>query len=234
MPNPAVGWNRPNTYRLLVADDHHAVIDGIRAQTQGTKHITLIVAAEADSQDTILSALDRDTIDLVILDISLREGVSGIEILKKIKRYRPGVKVLINTVQNDLAHVVACLQGGADGYFFKGERYIRLSQAIQAVLDGHLFLSPAVAGLLVRPLLREVSGAEFSPFDRLSARQLEVLKLVAQGLANDKIGALLGVSGKTVANILSELRKILGVQTRAELSECGRQYRLAGRCGRTG
>jgi len=202
--------NPPSTTlprRILIAEDHTILREGLRALLGGMPGVT-VVGEAVDGMEAIRMASELLP-DLVMLDLSMPR-TNGLEALKEIKRSHPQMRILILTVQKAEDYVHAALHAGADGYALKDSTSADLFVAIQTVLAGERYLSPGVATTLVSLYLggKEAQGPR-SSFDTLSSREREVLKLLAEGYRTREIGEYLCISPKTVekhrANLMEKL-----------------------------
>jgi len=202
--------NPPSTTlprRILIAEDHTILREGLRALLGGMPGVT-VVGEAVDGMEAIRMAGELLP-DLVMLDLSMPR-TNGLEALKEIKRSHPQMRILILTVQKAEDYVHAALHAGADGYALKDSTSADLFVAIQTVLAGERYLSPGVATTLVSLYLggKEAQGPR-SSFDTLSSREREVLKLLAEGYRTREIGEYLCISPKTVekhrANLMEKL-----------------------------
>lgn len=207
MPGP----HSAKTSRILLAEDHTILREGLKALLGGMPGLQ--VAGEAvDGMEAIRLANDLQP-DLIMLDLSMPR-TNGLEALREIKRANPQIRVLILTVQKAEDYVHAALHAGADGYVLKDSSSADLFQAIQSVLAGERYLSPAVATTLVGLYLgaKDNSGLR-STFDLLSSREREVLKLLAEGHRTRDIGEHLCISPKTVEKHRASLMEKLNLHT---------------------
>lgn len=205
-----------NEYRLVLAEDHTILREGVRAIFAAEEDLT-VVGEATDGREAIQRAEELRP-DLVLLDLSMpRTG--GLDALKEIKRVSEGTRVLVLTVHKTEEYVHAALQAGADGYVLKDSSSADLLQAVRSVLAGERYLSPAIAGSVVAgsPNPREASGLQ-SAFELLSSREREVLKLIAEGYRNREIGDYLCISPKTVEKHRASLMAKLGLHSISALT----------------
>jgi DNA-binding NarL/FixJ family response regulator len=200
--------------RVILADDHALVRQGIRLFLEEAKDI--VVVAEASDGEEALRLVEQHRPDVAVLDIQM-PGVSGIEATRQIKARFPEVRVLILTAYDEEPYVLALLQAGASGYLLKSAEAEALVRAVRSVYKGEAVLSPQAAARLVRQIqtARHAEGA-FPQVEALTPRESEVLRLVAQGLTNIAIGHELGISARTVQGHLANIYAKLGVQSRTE------------------
>ncbi len=186
-----------NTYRIVLADDHVLIRQGLGEILKGDSGLAVI--GEAGDGLELLELLTKVTPHLVILDISM-PNLRGIEALQTLKLKYPQVRVLVLTMHKEYLH--QALSAGADGYLLKEDADRDLFSAIENIRQGRIYLSPRLAG--------EVLGRRLSSDDPLSSREKDVLQLVAKGKSNKEIAETLFISVRTVeshrANITSKLQ----------------------------
>lgn len=201
-----------NPIRVLLADDHAVVRKGIREFLEEDESIRVIAEA-ADGQEA-LKQIQQNPPDVAVFDIQMPR-LNGLDATLQVKQQFPKVQVLILTAFEDDPYIMAALQAGASGYLLKTSSAEELLRAVHAVAAGENALSPAVA----RKLVRRAAGnsmAQEEGIEPLSARELEVLRFAAQGLANKQIGAALNISDRTVQGHLANIYGKLRVATRTE------------------
>lgn len=196
-------------HRLVIADDHTILREGIRALLNACGDLEVVGEAE-DGRGAIRCA-EEFRPDLMLLDLNMPR-TNGLEALQEMKRVSPDTKVLVLTVHKTEDYVFTALQAGADGYVLKDSTASDLIQAVRSVLNGERYLSPAVATTVVSRFLvgAKVGGAPARPaFDELTTREREVLKLLAEGYRTKAIAEYLCISPKTVekhrANLMDRL-----------------------------
>jgi two-component system response regulator NreC len=179
--------------RLLICDDHPLVREGIKA-TLGQEP-TIEIVAEASNGREAVSEANRVRPDMVLMDMSMPE-LNGLEATIQIKELDENIKLLIMTMYDDEDVVMRCLAAGASGYILKDAPLPQLIYAIGVVMKGHQYLDPGVTRNVNEYL--QHSKPHQSSYDRLSLREREVLKLVAEGLSIKEIAIRLNVAVKTV------------------------------------
>jgi DNA-binding NarL/FixJ family response regulator len=179
--------------RLLICDDHPLVREGIKA-TLG-QHPTIEIVAEASNGREAVAETMRVRPDIVLTDMSMPE-LNGLEATIQIKAFDKDIKVLIMTMYDDEEVVMRCIAAGASGYILKDAPLPQLIYAIGVVRKGHEYLDPGVTRNLNEFVQR--ARPQESSYDRLSLREREVLKLVAEGLSVKEIAGRLNVGIKTV------------------------------------
>lgn len=202
--------------RVLVVDDHSVVREGIRSvlATPGFS-----VVGEAGSGEEALQLAAQLRPDVILLDISM-PGTSGLHIVERLRRDVPASRILILSVHDRTEYVLESVRAGAHGYLRKDTTPAELRAALQAVHEGHQYFSPQVARHLTAAIRGESSAAGNGPaVELLTARERQVLVLVAQGLTNKEAAAQLGISVRTVEAHRDSLMRKLGIRTVAGLTK---------------
>ncbi len=201
--------------RIVLADDHTIMRNGLRLVLERQPDLT--IAGEASNGREALEVVDKVVPDLVIMDIAM-PLLNGIEAAKRITGEHPKIAVLILSMHSDEAYILKALKAGARGYLLKDSAEADLIQAVRAVHTGKAFFSPAVSKVLADDYLRQVSqrGVE-DPYDLLTARERELLQLVAELKPTKDIAAILGVSPHTVDTHRGNLMQKLNVHSIPEL-----------------
>jgi DNA-binding NarL/FixJ family response regulator len=199
---------------VLIADDHPLVRDSISNLLQKANDFE-IVAQAGDGEEAVRLAAELSP-DVVIMDIEMPK-IDGLEATRQIKTCHPGTSVLVLTVHGDEEFVEAMFEAGAAGYLLKSVYGEELLQAIRAVRLGEFVLDSQIGSKVLRKLTvrSDIKTNKQMP-NNLSARELEVMKLVAQGMTNDEITSSLGISLNTVKRHLMEIFSKLGAGSRAE------------------
>jgi DNA-binding NarL/FixJ family response regulator len=196
-----------NTLRVVLADDHALVRAGIRALLEKLPGIEVV--GEADNGRQALELIKKTSPNLILLDISMAE-LGGLEALPRIVRDFPGVKVLILSGHANEEYVLRALRCGATGYMLKEAAAEELGLAIKAVAQDKTYLSPSVSRTVVESYLQRAAGEE-GPIEQLTARQREVLQLIAEGKNTKEIASTLEISVKTVEAHRLQLMARLGI-----------------------
>jgi DNA-binding NarL/FixJ family response regulator len=198
--------------RVLIADDHPVVRDGLRVLIESLPGLALV--GEADTGTKAVQLAVTLNPDVVIMDLEMPQ-LDGIAATRQILRALPGTAVLVLTMFEDDDKVHSALRAGARGYLLKGALQDEIIRAISAVAGGGAVFGAEVAARVIGQLA-DPPPAAAPPFPRLTAREREVLDLLAAGLPTRSIAARLTLSEKTVANHLSSILTKLGLATRAE------------------
>ncbi len=201
--------------RLLLADDHAVVRSGLRMLLQAQPDMKIIGEAET-GQEAIRRVAELRP-DVVLMDIEM-PGMNGIEATRRIKAEAPQAAVLALTMYEDDQYFFEMLRAGASGYVPKRAAPDELVSAIRAVSRGEVFLYPSLAGRLVQDYLLRGRPEEQEPAtDDLTAREQEVLKLIAEGLSNNEIADRLVISAKTVDRHRENIMRKLNLHNRVDL-----------------
>jgi DNA-binding NarL/FixJ family response regulator len=199
---------REPAIRVIVADDHHLVRQGIRALLEKADDIE-VVAEAADGQEAV-GLVERLAPDVLLMDIAMPR-LSGIQAVGRVRALGVGTQVVILSMYSDEALVRQALRSGVQGYLLKRSVSEELLLAIRAASRGETYLSPGICRSVVADFLaRQTDADKLSPFERLTSREREVLQLISEGHTNNAIAQALKVSAKTVekhrANLMSKLR----------------------------
>ncbi len=203
--------------RIFLLDDHALVRTGYRLILAQEKEF--LVVGEAGSGEEGLPMVRRLRPDVVICDLHL-PGISGLDITERIVRGNFGSSVLVVSVQEDGPMPRRLIEAGASGYVGKGCDAAELVRAVREVARGKRYLASHVAQCMA---LSRVSGGQ-SPFDTLSPRELEVTRMLCQGMRMEEIGRRLSLSGKTVATHKYRLFDKLGIKDTVALARLASQY----------
>jgi DNA-binding NarL/FixJ family response regulator len=197
----------PLVTKVLVADDHPIVRRGVRELLDAEPDFR-VVADAADGAEAVRRALEDD-VDLAILDVAMPR-LTGLQAARKLVERRPALRLLVLSMHENEQFVFEALRAGASGYVLKTAADRDLVEACRAAMRGEAFLYQGAVIALVRDYLeRARRGEPGEPDDLLTARELEVVKLVAEGRTSDEIAELLMIGRRTVdrhrANILEKL-----------------------------
>lgn len=201
---------------LLLIDDHSLIRAGVRALVADIPGYQVIGEASDGAQlSELTAALDPD---IILLDISMKQ-VNGLDALEKLQQCMPRSKVLILSMHTDSALVMRALQAGAHGYLLKDTTATELAQALDALRNGDRYLSPAIAHTVIQQALTHAAPplSEAADTHNLTARQLEILRLVVRGKSTREIAAGLGLSIKTVETHRAQIMKRLQIHDVAGL-----------------
>jgi DNA-binding NarL/FixJ family response regulator len=191
--------------RILLADDHAVVRDGLRMLLDEQPDLQ-VVAQAGDGAEAVRAALEED-VDLAVLDIAMPR-MTGLHAARELSRRRPDLRILILSMHENEQYLYEALKAGASGYIVKTVADRDLVEACRATMRGEPFLHPRATGALIRDYLRR-GGADAASEDPLTLRELQVVKLIAEGYSSKEIAETLIISEKTVerhrANVLAKL-----------------------------
>jgi two-component system invasion response regulator UvrY len=194
--------------KVLVVDDHAVVRDGLRRLLMTLPNAEIFEAATGREA---LSFVQRQPPDLVLLDLHL-PGIGGIELLRRLIATRSSLRVLVFSMHAETMYAARALQAGARGYVSKNASPEELQIALRRVIDGGRYVEREIAQELA------VHGpVDADPWNQLTERDLEILRLLSEGRSLAQIAAAIGVSYKTVANICTQIKAKLGVTRTADL-----------------
>ncbi|HPA80320.1 MAG TPA: response regulator transcription factor [Thermoanaerobaculales bacterium] len=197
--------------RVLLADDHRMVAEGIRNLLEDRFEVVDVV----EDGRALLEAARKLVPDVVVADIGM-PVVNGIEATIRLKQEQPGIKVVILTMHREEAYARRALEVGASAFVLKAAAPSELVEAIEAALAGKTFVTPELEGGLAQAL-RRGAGKPHDEALPITRRQREILQLLAAGKTAKEIGAVLGISARTVESHKYELMQALGVERSAEL-----------------
>ena len=198
---------------LLLVDDHPVVREGVARLIE--REPDLHVAAEAATIEEALGHLEARPFDLALLDIGLA-GSSGLDLVEQIRTRWPDLPVLMLSMYHERFYAERALRAGAQGYVMKQQAAGEIVTAVRRVLGGELYLSPELARTLVRRAVDRREGAA-APTEELSNREIEVLRLIGQGLSTREIADHLALSVKTIESYRANLKRKLGLESGTEL-----------------
>jgi DNA-binding NarL/FixJ family response regulator len=193
--------------RIVLADDHRLVRAGIRSLLEDIKGAEVV--AEAEDGREALRLIEKHQPDIALLDIGM-PGLGGLEVAAQTAELSPGTRVVILSMHAAGPFVARALRVGVAGYLLKDAAPAELRQAIAAVANGDVYLSPAISRQVVEGFADGAATAE-DPLGKLTARQREILQLIAEGRTTKQIAGDLNVSAKTVETHRAQLMERLGI-----------------------
>jgi DNA-binding NarL/FixJ family response regulator len=201
--------------RVLLADDHQIVRDGLKRILAATADVQVI--AEAASGDEALALVKAGEFDVALLDLSM-PGLAGIDLIKRLKAEKPGLKLLILSMHGEHQYAARALKAGASGYLTKDSAAEQLLGALRKVAAGGVHVSDAAAASLL--------SVERAPHQALSDREFEVLRLLAGGRSPTEIAGQLHLSVKTVSTHKANIQDKLGLGGTADLVRYALEHKL--------
>jgi len=202
--------------RILIADDHSIVRDGLKRILAATPD--LLVAGEAASGDEALALVKANEYDLAMLDMSM-PGLSGIDLIKRLRLEKPKLKILVLSMHGESQYAARALKAGAQGYLNKDSASEALLGALRKIAGGGVHITDAAAATLLQSSMKPAHEA-------LSDREFEVMRFLVEGLGPTEIGERLHLSVKTVSTHKTRILEKLGLKSTAELVRYAMEHRL--------
>ncbi len=205
--------------RILIADDHKIVCDGLKALLEAQPEME-IVAQASNGREAVRLALKLQP-DMVIMDVAMPD-LNGLEAVRQILSVHPGMKVIALSMHADRRYVTGMLAAGASGYILKHCAFEELVRAIHTVLSNQVYLSPAIAGIVVKELAQmKVARSRRAPSaaQTLTSREREVLQLISEGHSAREIAQRLHLSVKTVETHRRQMMQKLEIHSVADLTK---------------
>lgn len=196
------------TCNLLLVDDHSLIRAGVRALVMDIPGYTVI--GEANDGAQVLEMVEQLHPDIILLDLSMKE-TGGLQALQTLKAARPKCKVLILSMHTDPAMIMRALESGAHGYLLKDTTATELAHALDALRNNERYLSPAIAHTVINQALDRAHNPQGTDNHNLTARQLEILRLIVRGKSTREIASGLSLSIKTVETHRSQIMKRLQI-----------------------
>jgi len=181
--------------RIVVADDHHILLDGLRALLQKQKDVEIVGLYNNGRQ--VYEALNSLDVDVALLDINMPE-MDGHELTLKIKKEYPHINVIILSMHDDAGHIIELIDAGASGYLLKNVTDKELLDAIKTVASGRLYFSAEVSEKITAVAMQQQRKTDEVPEIKLTDRELEILKLISKEYSNAQIAETLFISERTV------------------------------------
>ena len=200
--------------KIIIADDHKIVRDGLRALLE--KDTGMEVIAEAEDGRMAVRIARQLNPDVVIMDIGMPD-LNGIDATRQIVAEVPGVKIIALSMHSDRRFVAQMFKAGASAYLLKDCAFEELCRAVRAVLSNQTYLSPEITGPVMEDYVRHLSKADSSGFSVLTPREREIIQLLAEGKTSRQIAASLHVSVKTVETHRQQIMSKLNVHSVADL-----------------
>ncbi|HYD20991.1 MAG TPA: response regulator transcription factor [Flavipsychrobacter sp.] len=181
--------------RIVVADDHHILLDGLKALLQKQKDLE--IAGMYDNGLSLFDDLPKSLPDVALVDINM-PGLNGMELTKKIKEFYPRLPVIALSMHDDATHIMEMIEAGATGYLLKNVNDTELLGAIRAVSMGKMYFSQEVSDTITAYAVNKQRKQEQAEEVKLTDRELEILKLISEEMSNAQIATALFISERTV------------------------------------
>lgn len=211
------------TKRIFVVDDHPMMRDGLSARISAEPDLEVI--GEASGVREALDALAGRDVDLVVVDISLKDG-HGFDLIKRLRKRDGHIKILVNSMYDESVYAERSLQVGAMGYVCKQTAPLTLITAIRTILSGKTYLSEEMTERILQSRVGSPVTLGQSPIETLSVRELEVLGLIGQGLPTGMVAKTLHLSVHTIDTYREKLKLKLGLENGAALNRYAAQWVL--------
>jgi DNA-binding NarL/FixJ family response regulator len=208
--------------KILIIDDHEVVREGLKKILDEQPGTTTF--GEASTPSEALRLVREEDWDVVVLDLSLG-GRGGLEVLKELKLMRPQLPVLILSMHSEEQYARRAFKAGAAGYITKDNPRAELVKAINKVIEGGVYISPALAERLVIDLGRDTDRASH---EALSNREFEVMRLIGSGKTVGEIAVVLNLSDRTISTYRARILEKMGMKTNAEITHYAIQNKLVG------
>ena len=205
-----------DTIKILLADDHKLLREGLRALIEEQRNMTVV--AEAEDGRSAVRLATKLSPDIIVMDISM-PGLNGIDATRQITAESPGIKVIALSMHADRNFVVEMFKAGAAGYLLKDCAFEELILAIRAVSSKKAYLSSKLSDTMIKDYVNLFPKKKLSAFSALTAREREVLQLLAEGKGTREVAAKLNVSTKTVETFRRLIMKKLDIHSVAELTK---------------
>ena len=197
--------------KIMIADDHNMIREGLKQLLELDGDIKVI--SEAGDGEECLDLLNHIHPDVLLLDINMPK-VNGLEVLERIRKKKMGIKVLVLTIHNEVEYLLRAVEIGIEGYILKDSESAVLKKAIFAIHNGESFIQPSLTPLLNAKMLEKDNDKQ--KIEELTRRELDVLKLLAEGMFNKEIASELHISERTVKNHVSNIFKKIDVADRTQ------------------
>jgi len=202
--------------KIILADDHKIIREGLRALLE--KEPDMEVVGEANDGIATVRLTKNLNPDIVIMDIGMPD-MNGIEATRQIISETKGVKVIALSMHSDRRFVLQMLKAGASGYLLKDSAFEELALAIKTVMLGQPYLSPKITDVVIKEYIISMAKNEETVFTKITAREREVLQLIAEGKSTKQIASFLNVSVKTIETHRQQIMEKLNIHSIAELTK---------------
>jgi two-component system response regulator NreC len=202
--------------KILLADDHNLIREGLRALISEESNMTVV--AEAEDGRTAVQLTAKLSPDVVIMDITM-PGLNGIDATRQILSKSPAPKIIALSMHTERRMILEMLNAGASGYLLKDCAFGEVIRAIETVMSNCTYLSPRIADIIVKDYIHRIPQNDLSALSLLAPREREVLQLLAEGRRTRDIASTLNISAKTVDTYRLQIMDKLGIHSIAELTK---------------
>ena len=207
--------------RILIVDDHPLVRQGISKIIE--KESDLQICAEASSANEAITLINKMLPDFIIVDISLDEDHSGIDLVKAVRERFPKIRALVLSMHDESLFAERAIRAGARGYLTKKEAPVKIIEAIHTILSGDIFINQKISGQIIEKIMQSTNNDRPSVAD-LSDREFEVLHLIGNGLGTGEVAEKLSISTNTVESHRRNIKEKLGLKSGNELVKYAVQW----------
>lgn len=200
--------------RILLADDHQVVREGVRALLERQAGFTIV--GEAADGLKVAGLVERLRPDVLILDLVM-PGLSGLDVTREVARKSLATRIIVLSMHSSDAYVLQALRNGASGFVLKDASSTELIRAVGEVVAGRRYLSPPLSENAIAAYVKRAEGAELDVYDTLTSRERQVFHLTAEGLSNPAIGKRMQISPRTAETHRSRVMHKLGLRSKTEL-----------------
>jgi DNA-binding NarL/FixJ family response regulator len=205
-----------NTMRILIADDHGIVREGLKALFE--KQADMEVVGEAEDGRSAVEQAEKLSPDVLVMDMSM-PNLNGIEATRQIIENNPGTKIIILSMHSDKKIVKDALQAGISGYVLKSHIFNEMLRALEIVTEGGKYLSPQITDVVINGYLSKSVDAASSGIPKLTSRERQIVQLVSEGKTVKEIARTLHISPKTADTNRRQIMNKLGLASVAELTK---------------
>ena len=210
--------------RVLIVDDHPIVRQGLRRVMENEDD--LVVCGEAESARDARIAIKELHPDVVIADISLKQG-DGIELVRDVRAHHPTLPILVLSMHDETIYAERMLSAGANGYIMKQAASDQFLASVRRVLDGGIYVSEAVGTNMIQKFAAGGAYISANPIDRLSNRELQILHMIGKGMSTRETAQSLNLSIKTIESHRAHIKEKLNLKNATELVQHAIQWREA-------
>ena len=207
--------------RVLIVDDHPIVREGLSQKIGQQKD--MVVCGEADNAADALALIESEEVDAAVVDLSLKDS-SGLDLIRDIQVRRPGLPVLVLSMRNESIYAERALRAGARGYITKEEGTTRVIEGLREVLTGRIYLSENMVGEVLRKIVPGPQRGVETGVGRLTDRELEVLRMIGNGVTTAEIAQKLHLSVKTIETYRERIKEKLNLSRASELLKYAIQW----------
>ncbi|HQO39436.1 MAG TPA: response regulator transcription factor [Spirochaetota bacterium] len=205
----------PDVARIVIVDDHPIVANGIQQLIDRESDMKVVKSVQ--DAEAAVRAIESDSPDLVIVDISLKGTTNGIDLIKGLKKRYPGILTLVLSMHDENLYAERAIKAGAKGYIMKNDLTDNIVKAIRTILSGMLYLSDKITSRLLNNIANENIGDDEAMIKTLSNREFEVFRYIAAGLKSSDIAREMNISVKTVEAHKLNIKARLNLRSGTEL-----------------